>query len=99
MTVGLAAAAGLVGRQRLLRPKGLPQRNVDVHGTGSTARRRPVGAAGKRAYPAQALGCRLGNAELDEPFDGVPVELDLVDRLPGTDVAQLRWAVGREQVK
>ncbi len=63
-------------------------------GTGPAADRRPVGAAGERPHPAQALGRGLGNAELEEPFDRVAVELELVDRLAGADVAQLRRAVG-----
>ena len=55
----------------------------------SRTRGRRAGAAS-----ARARGARRVVVDLEVPLGGAAVELDLVDRLPGADVAQLRRAVG-----
>ena len=59
--------------------------------------RRVVGAAGERAHPAQPLGARVVRADLEEPLRRVAEQLQLVDRLPGAVLTQLRRPVGGEQ--
>ena len=44
----------------------------------------------------QTVVVRLVRPDLAEPADGVAVELELVDRLAGSDVAKLRGPIGRE---
>ena len=63
-------------------------------GPGRPLERSPHGPAGQRADPPQALGRRLADVDLHEPLRDVAVELELVDRLAGADLAQLRRAVG-----
>ena len=71
----------------------LAQRPVEVHrARGGAAGGDGVGAAGERADPGAARG-GVVIADLEEPAHGVAVELDLVDRLAGADVAQLGRAV------
>ena len=82
--------------QRLVEHERLAQREVQVHGAGPPRRGLCVGAEGEAADPAQPLGRRLVRADLEEPLRRVAVELELVDRLPGADVAQLGRAVGGE---
>ena len=81
-------------RAGVFRDQRLAQRPVQVHGSGALAARERARAAGQRADPGDPLGRRLVVADLEEPAHGVAVELDLVDRLPGADLAQLRRAVG-----
>ena len=83
-------------RQRLGQDQRLAQREVEMDGTGPALERRPVCAAGELADPAEVGGSCLVDARLDEPLDGVAVQLELIDRLSGADVAQFGWAVGRE---
>ena len=80
-----------VGRQRLA------QREVEVHHSGAALERCPVSAAGERAHPAQPLGRCVVHADLEEPLGGAAEQLQLVDRLPGAHLAQLRRPVGAEQ--
>ena len=90
-----ARAAGRVRlRQWLGQDQWLPEREVQVHGTGPDPERRPVRAAGEVADPAEVRGGGLVDADLDEPPDGVAVELELVDGLAGADVAQLWRPIG-----
>ena len=67
---------------------------VQVHRAGPAVQRGPERAAGGLAQPAQALRRGRGVVHLEVPLGRRPVELDLVDRLPGADVAQLGRAVG-----
>ena len=67
-----------------------------MHGTGPALERGPVRAAGEVADPAEVRGGGLVDADLDEPLDGIAVELELVDRLAGADVAQLWRPIGGE---
>ena len=92
----VAAAAGGVLGQGFGQHQRLAQREVEVDRSGAAAQRGPVGAAGQRSDPAQALDRRVVNADLDEPFRRAAVELDLIDRLPGPDVAELGRAVRGE---
>ena len=71
----------------------LAQRQVQVHRARPALERRPHGAAGQGAHPAQPLRRRLVHADLGEPLHRVAVELDLVDGLAGAGVAQLGRAV------
>ena len=57
----------------------------------------PPGPAGDRAVVEQTLVVGLVCADFAEPAHGVAVELDLVDRLPGADAAQLRRPVGGQR--
>ena len=92
-----AAGAGVVGRQRSVQHERLAQRQVEVDRAGA-ARRAPSRRRGRRARGSSAAraGVAACDADLDEPLGGGAVELDLVDRLPGADVAQLGRAVGRQ---
>ena len=67
-----------------------------MHRAGAAVERGPERAAGELAQPAQPL--RRGGVlvDLEVPLGGAAVELDLVDRLPGAEVAQLGRAVGGE---
>jgi hypothetical protein len=67
-----------------------------VDGAGPAVERRPERAARELAQPAHALGRGGRRVDLEEPLRGAAVELDLVDRLAGAEVAQLRRAVGGE---
>ena len=49
--------------------------------------------AARATNPAQRRRVRGVGADLEKPTHGIPVELDLVDRLTGTELAQLGWAV------
>ena len=89
LPVGGVERLGL-GRERLA------QREVEVHRAGPLAGGGPVGAAGERAVMDRRLAAGLVGADLDEPLDRAPVELQLVDRLAGADLAQLGRAVGGE---
>ena len=83
-------------RQRLVEHERLAQREVQVHGAGAPGDGRLVGAEGEPAHPPQPLGRRAVGADLEEPLRRAAVELQLVDRLAGPDLAQLRRAVGGE---
>ena len=91
-----SVTAGLVIGERPIENERLAKREVEMHRTGPARGCRPVGAAGERPDPPQPLGGGVVDANLEEPFDGVTVELDLVDRLTGADLAQLRGAVRRQ---
>ena len=93
---GAPAAAGLVVGQRLVEHERLAQREVQVHRARTAVERGPERAAGERAHPAHPLGRRRVSSTSQEPLGRVAVELDLVDRLPGADVAQLGRPVGGE---
>ena len=91
------------GRRRARRPAAAPSSTSGSRsekfrctGPGPAVERGPEGAAGEPAQPAHPLGRRRVVVDLDEPLRGAAVELDLVDRLAGADVAQLRRAVGGE---
>jgi hypothetical protein len=86
---GLRIVAELRGRDERL-----AQREVQVHRTRTPFERRPDRAAGERAHPATALGRRVVRADLEEPLRRAAVQVDLVDRLPGADLAQLGRPVG-----
>ena len=83
-------------RQRLVEHERLAQREVQVHGARAPGHGRLVGAEGEPAHPAQPLGRRAVGADLEEPLRRAAVELQLVDRLAGPDLAQLGRAVGGE---
>ena len=75
----------------------LAQREVEVDGSRRTLGRR----RSRRGRPAcgstaGARRRRLVDADLEEPLDRVAVQLELVDRLSGADVAELGRAVGRQ---
>ena len=63
-------------------------------GPGPAVDRGPERAAGELAQPADAGGARGVVVDLEVPLGRAAVELDLVDRLPGADLAQLGRAVG-----
>ncbi len=65
-----------------------------MHGARAVAGGGPVGAAGQRAVVDGSLSMGLVRAHLHEPLDRAAVQLDLVDRLAGADLAQLRGPVG-----
>ena len=87
--LGSSAGSGGVEHERLA------QREVQVH----RARAGPSSAvqnARQASWRSQRMrsgvaGCVV---HLEEPLRGAAVELDLVDRLPGAEVAQLRRPVG-----
>ena len=89
---GSSAGSGAVEHERLA------QREVQVHRAGAALERGPVRAAGELAQPAQrAPGVAGVVVDLaGTTWPALAVELDLVDRLPGADVAQLRRPVGGE---
>ena len=73
----------------------LAQREVQVHRRRGGPRARSS-RRGRRAC-ASSAGARASAscvADLEEPLGGAAVELELVDRLPGADLAQLGRAVG-----
>ena len=90
------AAAGLGRRQRRVEHERLAQREVQVHGAG------PPSVAVHTARQASARihrsrsGVAAWRADVEEPLGVVAVELELVDRLAGADLAQLRRPVGGE---
>ena len=88
------AAARLLRGQRRVEHERLAQREVEVHRARAAVERGPVRAAGELAQPAHALGRGGVVVDLEEPLGRAAVELDLVDRLPGADLAQLGRAVG-----
>ena len=91
------APAEDLGLQRLLEDQRFAQRQVEVHGSGLALGRRPVGPAGELADPPhRALVGHGRQVDLGEPLDGVAVELELIDRLAGADIAQLGRPVGGE---
>jgi hypothetical protein len=92
------AREGLVAgrRQRLVEHERLAQREVQVHGARTPGHGRLVGAEGELAHPAQPLGRGAVRADLEEPLRRAAVELELVDGLPGPDLAQLGRAIGGE---
>ena len=91
--VGAAGPVG--GVERLgLRGERLAQREVEMHRAGAAAGGGRVGPAGERAVVDGGLATGLVGAHLDEPLGRVAVELELVDRLAGADLAQLGRAVG-----
>ncbi len=65
-------------------------------GPGPALERGPAGPAGELAQPADPLGRRRLVVDLEEPLGGAAVELDLVDRLAGAELAQLGRPVGGE---
>ena len=86
-----ASSSSGTGRQRLA------QREVQVHR--ARAGRDPAVATARQAsarWCTALARARLVVAHLHEPLGRAAVELELVDRLPGADVAQLRRAVGGE---
>ena len=83
-------SVGAVRHQRLT------QREVQVDGPGAPFDRRPERAAGELAQPAHPRGRRRVVVDLEVPLGRAAEQLDLIDRLPGADVAQLRRAVGGE---
>ena len=87
---GSSSGSGAVGHERLA------QREVQVHRARAAVERGPERAAGELAQPAHARRRRRVVVDLEEPLGGAAVELDLVDRLPGADLAQLGRAVGGE---
>ncbi len=92
----VVATPTLVRRQRLLADERLAQREVQVHRARAALQRGPVCAAGERAHPAQLLGAGLVHAHLEEPLGRPAEQLQLVDRLSGAVLAQLRRSVGGE---
>ena len=93
---GAPAAAGLLLGQRLVEHERLAQREVEVDRAGAAVERGPERAAGELAQPAHALGRGRLVVDLEVPLGRAAVELDLVDRLPGAELAQLGRAVGGE---
>ena len=94
---GRAVGAGRrrLARQRLVEHQRLAQREVEVHRARAAATRASTTARQASArIQRSALRRRLVRADLEEPLDRVAVELELVDRLPGADVAQLGRPVG-----
>ena len=80
-----------------LGPERVPPGDVQVHrARARVAGGGPVGAAGDRAEMQQAGVVGVVGADLAEPSHRRAVELQLVDRLPGADPAQLRRPVGGE---
>ena len=91
----IGPARGISG-QRLVAHERLAQREVQVHHPRAPLERGPPGAAGERAYPAQALRAGVVRADLEEPLGGIPEELDLVDCLAGSVGLELRGPVGAQ---
>ena len=91
-----AGAAAVVVGQRPVGHERLAQREVQVHGAGPAADGCPERAARELAQPAQPLRRGGVRVDLEEPLGRAAVELDLVDRLPGAEVAQLGRPVGGE---
>ena len=91
----VGAAGRVLDRQRPVEHERLAQRQVEVHGAGPPVDARST-RRGRRARASSARARRVASMrpDLDEPLRRAAVELDLVDRLPGADVAQLRRAVG-----
>ena len=83
-----ASSGSLTGRERLA------EREVEVHGARAAADGGGHRAAGERAVVDGGRAAGLVAAHLDEPLGGAAVEVELVDRLPGAHVAQLRRPVG-----
>ena len=94
--VGTALPVGGVQTGIHHRRQRLAQRQIQMHGAGPPAERRRVRAAGQRAVVHGRVAPGRVVAHLDEPLRERPVQLDLVDRLPGADVAQLGRPVGRQ---
>ncbi len=93
---GPRAPAGSCAR-RLAEDERLAQRHVEMDRTGPALERRPVGAAGELPDPAHRRGVEhRRELELAEPLGVVAVELELIDRLAGADVAQLGRPIGGE---
>jgi hypothetical protein len=67
-----------------------------VHRAGAALDGGPERPAGELAQPADARRAGRVVVDLEVPLGGAAVELDLVDRLPGADVAQLGRAVRGE---
>ena len=91
-----AGAAAVVVGQRPVGHERLAQREVQVDRAGAAVDRGPERAARELAQPPQPLRRGGVRVDLEEPLGGAAVELDLVDRLPGAEVAQLGRAVGGE---
>ena len=89
------AAARLVS-QRLVHNQWFAQGDVEVDRSGAAAECRPVRAAGERSDPSQPVRARHREIGLEKPSDSVPEQLQLVDRLAGANLAQLRRPVGGE---
>ena len=92
---GAAAGARVLGRQRRVEHERLAQREVEVHRARAGRRARSSTA---RHASARIQRTRSGVASCvptsTNHLAAVAVELDLVDRLAGADVAQLGRAVG-----
>ena len=87
-TISIVGDAVAVGDQRLA------EGEVQVHRAGAAVERGPERAARELAQPAHAGRAGRVVVDLEVPLGGAAVELDLVDRLPGAEVAQLGRAVG-----
>ena len=66
---------GRIVRELPVEDERLAQREVEMDRPGGTIDRRPVCAAGERADEAQRRGCRFVHAHLEEPLDGVAIQL------------------------
>ena len=94
---GAGATGVVVGqRQRAVEHERLAEREVEVDRSRRALDRGPVGAAGQRADKPEGRRGRVIDPDLEEPLDRVAVDLQLVDRLAGADLAELRRAVGGE---
>ena len=85
-------AVDLVGGA--FRRERLAQRDVEVHRPGCRSLGLGHGAAAGRAEVQQPVVVGVDVAQLAEPANGRAVQLDLIDRLAGAAVAQLRRPVG-----
>ena len=67
-----------------------------MHGTRTPIHGRPERPAGELPQPADTRRRGRVIVDLEEPLHGAPVELDLIDRLPRPDLAQLRRPIRRQ---
>ncbi len=65
-----------------------------MHRTGGPLQCGQVRPAGERPDESEPHRRGVGKVDLEEPLDRVAIELQLVDRLAGADVAELRRPVG-----
>ena len=92
-----ARGVGALQRRRPVGEQGLPQGEVEVDRAGPSLEGEPVRPTGECPDPAQLRRPGAGGRDLDEPLRRRAEQVQLVDRLSGSVVAQLRRPVGREQ--
>ena len=74
----------------------LAEREVQMHRPGWFGQRGRGGAAGQRARIAEEIRRGFRYGDFDRPLRVRAVQPQLIDRLRRADIAQLGWAIGRQ---